>query len=198
MTNIVVALLVLGSVALAVLLVFVVRRWRSEELVREEQRDKTATEKDRQAKSRLKDLVAAGTHVEDGRERCCLKPCPHPASEHEFHFSRDDHSFDAWVRRRFGAQPRLRIVPGARRRYCVPHAALLHARFVHRAANHEAARASFLAREDGDLAEFEHTVDEAVALELAAKRDAASIPPPASKAPPVTTTSISSSYRKQP
>jgi|GEM_PF-6319909 len=185
MTNVIVALFVFGAVALVVLLVAVIRRWRSEEQARETEREKQRKTDEQRAKSAMKDKVDAGTHLDDGRLRCVLKPCPLSATMPELHLVREDLSFEVWLQRRYGgARQRVRIVGGQTLKYCAAHAAAVHARYQHRAATSEAKLADFVQHEDAELAEFEIGVDEALASDLQQKRDSLqSIPPPPSRAP---------------
>ncbi len=165
----------------AVFLVLVIRRWRSEEMDRDAKRERDRKSEEDRFKRELKDKVAAGTHTEEGHVRCAIAGCKHAATEPSLHIARDERSLGAWLKQRLGAPPRLRIVRGAKSRYCRPHEALIAARFRHRLAGHEEKRAAFLAAEDADLADFEHDIDAAVSSEQASKRDAvtlASIPPP--------------------
>ncbi len=186
MTNVIVALIVLGFVGLAVLLVIVLRRWRSEEQAREAEREKTRKAEESKEKSLNLNKVVAGTHLEDGRLRCVLRPCPLAATMPELHLAREDLSFVVWLQRRYGgARQRVRIVPGKRLKYCAAHAAAVHARYQHRAATSEARLADFVQHEDSDLSEFEISVDEMLSADLALKREAQSVPPP-SKAPTTT------------
>jgi hypothetical protein len=140
--------------------------------------------KESEEKTKLRERVEAGTHLESGQAKCRTPGCPREAGHCRAHVVQDELSLRAWVRRRFGAPRRYEAVLGGSPDYCAT-CSVLGSQVVEHALSQSSERiANLLLDEDGALAHLESDgVDARVADLIADHRARASVPPASSQKP---------------